>query len=108
MDVIGPLQLRVMNYIWEHGASTVHQVHDALNAAKGAQKLAYTTILTLVPLLAVATWSTLVLEGLAPFLPTLRAHRRGSEDGRRHRREHRAAAQARAVRRSRQGTAYWH
>lgn len=52
MDVIGPLQLRVMNHIWEHGPCTVHQVHDALNAAKGVQKLAYTTILTVMRNLA--------------------------------------------------------
>lgn len=46
MEAIGPLQLRVMHYIWKHGPSTVHLVHDALNAEPGAVKLAYTTILT--------------------------------------------------------------
>ena len=32
MEAIGPLQLRVMHYIWKHGPSTVHSVHDALNS----------------------------------------------------------------------------
>jgi BlaI family transcriptional regulator, penicillinase repressor len=52
MDLIGSLQLRVMHYIWQHGASTVHQVHDALNGEDGAQQLAYTTILTVMRNLA--------------------------------------------------------
>ena len=52
MEAIGPLQLRVMHYIWKHGPSTVHAVHDALNAEAGAQKLAYTTILTVMRNLA--------------------------------------------------------
>lgn len=52
MEAIGPLQLRVMHYIWNHGPSTVHDVHDALNAETGAPKLAYTTILTVMRNLA--------------------------------------------------------
>lgn len=52
MDTIGPLQLRVMHYIWKNGASTVHAVHSALNDEPGAQKLAYTTILTVMRNLA--------------------------------------------------------
>lgn len=52
MEAIGPLQLRVMHYIWKHGPSTVHSVHDALNAEPGAPKLAYTTILTVMRNLA--------------------------------------------------------
>lgn len=52
MEAIGPLQLRVMHYIWQHGPSTVHAVHDALNNEAGAQKLAYTTILTVMRNLA--------------------------------------------------------
>ncbi len=52
MEAIGPLQLRVMHYIWQHGPSTVHSVHDALNGEEGAQKLAYTTILTVMRNLA--------------------------------------------------------
>ena len=52
MDMIGPLQLRCMHYIWKAGPSTVHQVHDALCKEKGAPKLAYTTILTVMRNLA--------------------------------------------------------
>ena len=52
MEAIGPLQLRVMHYIWENGPSTVHAVHDSLNAEPGAPKLAYTTILTVMRNLA--------------------------------------------------------
>ena len=52
MEAIGPLQLRVMHYIWKHGPSTVHSVHDALNSEPGAPKLAYTTILTVMRNLA--------------------------------------------------------
>jgi BlaI family transcriptional regulator, penicillinase repressor len=52
MEAIGPLQLRVMHYIWQNGPSTVHAVHDALNGESGAQKLAYTTILTVMRNLA--------------------------------------------------------
>lgn len=46
MEILGPLQLNVMQHIWKAGACTVHQVHDALNARPGATQLAYTTILT--------------------------------------------------------------
>lgn len=52
MDLIGPLQLRCMHYIWKAGPSTVHQVHDAINKEKGAAKLGYTTILTVMRNLA--------------------------------------------------------
>jgi BlaI family penicillinase repressor len=46
VDAIGPLQLRVMQYIWRTGPATVHAVHDALNREPGLPPLAYTTILT--------------------------------------------------------------
>lgn len=46
MEIIGPLQLRVMHHIWENGSCTVHDVHATLNAVPEAPKLAYTTILT--------------------------------------------------------------
>lgn len=46
MEAIGPLQLRVMRYIWDSGPSTVHQVHEHLNGQAGSTQLAYTTILT--------------------------------------------------------------
>lgn len=52
MEAIGPLQLRVMHYIWANGPSTVHSVHDSLNGEPGVQKLAYTTILTVMRNLA--------------------------------------------------------
>jgi BlaI family penicillinase repressor len=45
MEPIGPLQVRVMAFIWSHGPSTVHDVHDAVNTGRG-KPLAYTTILT--------------------------------------------------------------
>ena len=52
MDSVGPLQLRVMKYIWKNGPSTVNQVHESLNDEPGARKLAYTTILTVMRNLA--------------------------------------------------------
>ena len=52
MEAIGPLQLRVMHFIWDNGASTVHDVHQALNQEAGAPQLAYTTILTVMRNLA--------------------------------------------------------
>lgn len=52
MDVIGPLQLRVMRHIWQQGSATVHDVHKALNGQVGVQQLAYTTILTVMRNLA--------------------------------------------------------
>lgn len=52
MEIIGPLQLRVMHHIWEHGGCTVHDVHSSLNAEPEAPKLAYTTILTVMRNLA--------------------------------------------------------
>lgn len=46
MEILGPLQLNVMQHIWKTGPCNVHQVHDAINARPGATQLAYTTILT--------------------------------------------------------------
>ena len=46
MEIIGPLQLRIMNFIWVKGDCTVHDVHDALNGEADAPQLAYTTVLT--------------------------------------------------------------
>lgn len=46
MELIGPLQTRVMHHIWSSGPSTVHEVHDALMAEPAARPLAYTTVLT--------------------------------------------------------------
>ncbi len=46
MEIIGPLQLRIMNFVWNKGDCTVHDVHDALNGEPEAPQLAYTTVLT--------------------------------------------------------------
>lgn len=42
--LIGPLQLKIMNFIWKNGDSSVQQVCDALNASS-IKKYAYSTIL---------------------------------------------------------------
>jgi predicted transcriptional regulator len=52
VEQIGPLQLRVMHYIWRNGPSTVQSVMTALNAEAGAKPLAYTTFLTVMRNLA--------------------------------------------------------
>ncbi len=52
VEQIGPLQLRVMHYIWKHGPSTVQDVMTALNATPGSRQLAYTTFLTVMRNLA--------------------------------------------------------
>ena len=46
MEIIGPLQLRIMHFMWTKDSCTVHDVHDALNAEENAPQLAYTTVLT--------------------------------------------------------------
>jgi BlaI family transcriptional regulator, penicillinase repressor len=46
METIGPLQLRVMHYLWSQGPATVHAVQEHINAITGERPLAYTTILT--------------------------------------------------------------
>ncbi len=47
LDPIGPLQLKVMHYLWKVNSSTVQEVMDVLNAQIGTGKpLAYTTYLT--------------------------------------------------------------
>jgi predicted transcriptional regulator len=52
VEQIGPLQLRVMHYIWKHGPSTVQSVMTALNSDVGSRPLAYTTFLTVMRNLA--------------------------------------------------------
>lgn len=52
VEQVGPLQLRVMHYIWKHGPSTVQTVMTALNGEAGARPLAYTTFLTVMRNLA--------------------------------------------------------
>jgi predicted transcriptional regulator len=67
MEAIGPLQVRVMHYIWKHGPSTVHDVHSALNgqAGSGGKQLAYTTILTVMRNLARRKFLSQAADGRA-------------------------------------------
>ena len=49
MDAVGPLQIRVLHYLWDHGPSSVLAVHHSLNSENTSQALkpmAYTTVLT--------------------------------------------------------------
>ncbi len=66
MEAIGPLQLRVMRYVWQRGPSTVHTVLDALNRQPGCPTLAYTTILTVM--------RNLVRRGFLAQRPEGRSH----------------------------------
>ncbi|MBA3707935.1 MAG: BlaI/MecI/CopY family transcriptional regulator [Planctomycetes bacterium] len=52
VEQVGPLQLRVMHFIWKHGPSTVQSVMNALNAEPNSRPLAYTTFLTVMRNLA--------------------------------------------------------
>jgi predicted transcriptional regulator len=52
MEHFGHLQIRIMQHLWRNGPSTVHDIHDALNAEPGARQLAYTTFLTVMRSLA--------------------------------------------------------
>ncbi len=52
VEQVGPLQLRVLHYIWKHGPSTVQTVMSALNGESGSRPLAYTTFLTVMRNLA--------------------------------------------------------
>jgi predicted transcriptional regulator len=52
MEPLGPLQLRIMHYIWKQGPRTVHEVHAAFNAEPSVKPLAYTTFLTVMRNLA--------------------------------------------------------
>lgn len=52
MEVIGPLQNRVMKHIWRNQATTVSEVHEMLSAEEDSPKLAYTTVLTVMRNLA--------------------------------------------------------
>ncbi len=51
-DLIGPLQLRVMNHLWKVNAATVQEAMDAVNGASTEKPLAYTTFLTVMRNLA--------------------------------------------------------
>jgi predicted transcriptional regulator len=48
---LGPLELRIMQDIWEHGPSTVNDVLDRLNAAT-RRSLAYNTVMSTLARLA--------------------------------------------------------
>ncbi len=65
MEAIGPLQVRVMHYIWKHGPSTVHDVHTSLNAHTTGKQLAYTTILTVMRNLARRKFLSQAADGRA-------------------------------------------
>ena len=65
MEAIGPLQVRVMHYIWKHGPSTVHDVHTALNGQTTGKQLAYTTILTVMRNLARRKFLSQAADGRA-------------------------------------------
>ncbi len=67
MELIGPLQVKVMHHIWSRGPSTVHDVHDELMADPQAKRLAYTTILTVM--------RNLARRGFLDQLADGRAHR---------------------------------
>jgi BlaI family penicillinase repressor len=46
METIGPLQLRVMHFLWSQGPATVSTVQEYINGQAASRPLAYTTILT--------------------------------------------------------------
>lgn len=52
METIGPLQLRVMHFLWAQGPATVNTVQEHINHHAGNRPLAYTTILTVMRNLA--------------------------------------------------------
>ena len=45
-EPLGPIQLRVMNYLWRVKVATIHQIRNALNSEPGAIRLSYSTFLT--------------------------------------------------------------
>lgn len=67
MELIGPLQVKVMHLIWGRGPSTVHDVHDQLMADPNEKRLAYTTVLTVM--------RNLARRGFLAQAPDGRAHR---------------------------------
>jgi len=48
-QVLGDLEADIMEYLWEHGTSTVRAVHDHLHKER---QLAYTTVMTVMSRLA--------------------------------------------------------
>jgi predicted transcriptional regulator len=67
MELIGPLQVKIMHHIWRRGPSTVHDVHNELLADPAEKRLVYTTILTVM--------RNLVRRGFLDQTPDGRAHR---------------------------------
>lgn len=70
MEVVGPLQIRVLHHLWAQGPSTVGDVHVVLNEysrLSGGRQLAYTTILTVM--------RNLVRRKILSQTPIGRAHR---------------------------------
>jgi BlaI family transcriptional regulator, penicillinase repressor len=70
MEVVGPLQIRVLHHLWAQGPSTVSDVHVVLNEysrQSGGRQLAYTTILTVM--------RNLVRRKILSQTPIGRAHR---------------------------------
>lgn len=66
----GPLQVRLLDLMWEQGPLTVQQMHDTINAAS-IRKLAYTTVLTVARNLAKRGLCTQVASGRRHvFTPT--------------------------------------
>jgi predicted transcriptional regulator len=70
MEIVGPLQIRVLHHLWTHGPATVLAVHNALmadNLSAGRRTLAYTTVLTVM--------RNLVRRGILEQQAAGRAHR---------------------------------
>lgn len=67
MELIGPLQVKVMHHVWRRGPSTVHDVHTELMADPAEKRLAYTTVLTVM--------RNLARRGFLDQTPEGRAHR---------------------------------
>src|SRR6266542_4318155 len=45
-EVLGPLERRIMDYLWRSGPSTVSETREALNR-RSSHQLAYTTVMTI-------------------------------------------------------------
>jgi predicted transcriptional regulator len=68
MEAVGPLQLRVLHHLWQHGSSSVHAVHRGLSAvqpAKSLKPIAYTTVLTVMRNLVRRSLLAQIKEGRA-------------------------------------------
>lgn len=61
-DILGPLERRVMARLWAHGAKSVGEVLDEVNA-EGKRALAYTTVMTILVRLHAKGYLTREKEG---------------------------------------------